>query len=220
MKNPHIHCYTRVFTAILKSAGIVTKGSISHRTVSHILMGGYVGGQVQLGFEMAEAETLTGSGDGTSHHNVQYYSWHINLKARDYESSDGAKQHVTCFLGITLSFDSSSEESIKDWNLVLDSIVDLYNCSPLGKWHGSILCTVNIFAKLVGMMTDHYAKEKKDVHMLEELKIAAVKQQLGKQKTLNSDNQELVPKFYVKYCKVISKSGGTCVWNALPLETQ
>jgi len=183
-------------------------------------MEGYVASQIQLGFEMAEAKILTGSGDGTSHHNVQYYSWHINLKASDYESSDGAKQHVTHFLGITPSFNSSSEESIKDWNLVLDSIVDLYNHSPLGKQHGSILHTVNIFAKLVGMMTDHCAKEKKDVHMLEELKIAAIKQQLGEQKILDSDNQELVPKFYAKYCEVISKSGGTHAWNALPLETQ
>jgi len=70
------------------------------------------------------------------------------------------------------------------------------------------------------MMTDHCAKEKKDVHMLEELKIAAVKQQLGEQKILDSDNQELVSKFYVKYLGVVSKSGGTHAWNALPLETQ
>ena len=111
----------------------MTKGSISRWTVSRILMEGYVASQIQLGFEMAEAETLTRSGDGTSHRNVQYCSRHINLKASDYELSDGAKQHVTQFLGITPSFDSSSEESIKDWNLVLDSIVDLYNCSPLGK---------------------------------------------------------------------------------------
>jgi hypothetical protein len=82
---------------------------------------------------MADAEALIGSGDGTSHWNVQYYSQHINLKASDYKSSGRAKQHVTHFLGITPSFDSPSEESIKDWNLVLDSIVDLYNRSPLGK---------------------------------------------------------------------------------------
>ena len=209
-----------VITAILQSAGITTKGSISRRTVSRILMEGYVASQIQLGFEMAEAETLTGSGDGTSHRNVQYYSWHINLKASDYESSDGAKQHVTRFLGITPSFDSSSEESIKDWNLVLDSVVDLYNRSPLGKRHGSLLRTVDIFAKLVGMMTDHCAKEKKDAHMLEELKMSAALQQLGEQKILDSDNQELVPKFYAKYHEVVSKSGGTGAWNALPLETQ
>jgi len=102
---------------------------------------------------------------------------------------------------------------------VLDSIVDLHNHLPLGKQHGSILHTVNIFAKLVGMMTDHCAKEKKDVCMLEELKIAAVKQQLSEQRILDSDNQDLVPKFYVKYCEVISKSGGIHAWNALPLET-
>ena len=145
---------------------------------------------------------------------------YINLKASDYESSDGATQHVTYFLGITPFFDSSSEESIKDWNSVLDSIVDLYNCSPLGKQHGSLLCTVDIFAKLVGMMTDHCAREKKDVHMLEELKKSALLQQAGEQRILDSDNQELVPNFYAKYCKVISKFGGTGAWNALPLETQ
>jgi hypothetical protein len=122
-----------VITAILKSAGITTKGFISRWTVLRILMEGYVASQIQLGFEMADAEALTGSGDGTSHWNVQYYSQHINLKASDYESSGRAKQHVTHFLGITPSFDSSSEESIKDWNLVLDSIVDIYNRSPLGK---------------------------------------------------------------------------------------
>jgi len=70
------------------------------------------------------------------------------------------------------------------------------------------------------MMADHCAKEKKDVHTLEELKKSAVLQQLGEQKILYSGNQELVPKFYVKYCDVISKLGGTGTWNALPLETQ
>jgi len=151
---------------------------------------------------------------------VQYYLWHINLKVSDYESSNRVKQHVTWFLGITPSFDSSSKESIKDWNLVLDSIVDLYNHLPLGKQHGSLLCIVNIFAKLVGMMTDHCAKEKKDVHILEELKTSAVLQQLGEQKILDSDNQELVLKFYAKYHEVISKFGGTGAWNTLPLEIQ
>src|ERR1700676_2075136 len=69
-------------------------------------------------------------------------------------------------------------------------------------------------------MTDHYAKEKKDACMLEELKMSAALQQLGEQKILDSDNQELVPKFYAKYREVVSKSGGTGAWNALPLETQ
>jgi hypothetical protein len=86
-----------VIIAILKSAGIMTKGSISRQTVSRILMEEYVASQIQFDFEMAEAETLTGSGDGTSHRNVQYYAWHINLKASDYKPSDSAKQHITCF---------------------------------------------------------------------------------------------------------------------------
>jgi hypothetical protein len=43
---------------------------------------------------------------------------------------------------------------------------------------------------------------------------------LGEQKILDSGNQELVPKFYAKYCEVISKLGGTGAWNVLPLKTQ
>jgi hypothetical protein len=103
-----------VIIAILKSARIMMKESISCWTVLCILMKGYVASQIQLGFEMAKAEILTGSGDGTSHWNMQYYAQHINLKTSDYKQSDSAKQHVTCFSGITPSFDSSSEESIKD----------------------------------------------------------------------------------------------------------
>ena len=56
--------------------------------------------------------------------------------------------------------------------------------------------------------------------MLEELKKSVVLQQLGEQKILYYGNQELVPKFYTKYHKVISKLGGTGAWNAFPLETQ
>jgi hypothetical protein len=63
-----------VIIAILKSAGIITKESISHQTVLRILMEGYVASQILLDFEMAEAETLTESRDGTSHWNVQYYA--------------------------------------------------------------------------------------------------------------------------------------------------
>jgi hypothetical protein len=70
------------------------------------------------------------------------------------------------------------------------------------------------------MITDHCAKEKKNVHMLKELKKSAVLQQLGKQKILDSDNQELVPKFYAKYHEVISNFGETSTWNTLPLKTQ
>jgi hypothetical protein len=83
------------------------------------------------------------------------------------------------------SIDSSSEESIKDWNLVLDSIVDLYNRSPLGKRHD--LFYVQLISLPNCWNDDNYcAKEKKDVHTLEELKKSAVLQQLGEQKILDS----------------------------------
>jgi hypothetical protein len=68
------------------------------------------------------------------------------------------------------------------------------------------------------MMTDHCAKEKKDVHMLEELKKSAVLQQLGEQKILDSDNQELVPKFYANIMRLFQTLvelayGMPCLWK-------
>jgi len=46
---------SRIIHATLKTAGIITKGSISRRTVSRIITEGYYAAQMQLGYEMKVA---------------------------------------------------------------------------------------------------------------------------------------------------------------------
>ena len=44
----------------------------------------------------------------------------------------------------------------------LNAITEIYNNSPLGKCSGLILKLIELLIKLMGMNTDHCAKEKKD----------------------------------------------------------
>ena len=76
---------------------------------------------------------MTFSADGTAHHSINYNFWHVNLMAEDYASNSGETEKVTRFLGIQPSLDGSSAESLKDYDTILKTVVDLFNCSPFGK---------------------------------------------------------------------------------------
>jgi len=93
------------------------------------------------------------------------------------------------------SLDDSSEQSMKDWKDTLDSVVDLFNRSSLGQCYGKFFCTVDIMAKLVGMMTDYCAKEKKGDVALEELKQEAIIQNFGEDKMVQKSTKKLLSKF-------------------------
>ncbi len=85
------------------------------------------------------------------------------MLVEDYDAQGNDKQKwATCFLGIRSARDGSSDEAIADWQLIMSDIVDLYNCSPFGKYSGGgLLQVIDILIKLTGMNTDHCAKEKK-----------------------------------------------------------
>ncbi|KAF8804555.1 hypothetical protein BYT27DRAFT_7259036 [Phlegmacium glaucopus] len=170
----------KIISAVLKSAGITTVGTISRPSISQILREGFFAAQIQLGYEIKGAERMTFSADGTSHHSINYNSCHVHLVVDDYTSPDSnLKQRVTRTFGIQSLRDGSSKEAIADWENILKKIIDLYNESPLGKRSGILLKYVDLLIKLAGMNTDHCSKEKKDARLLEELKAWAVDQHLG-----------------------------------------
>src|SRR6266545_8111854 len=114
------------------------------------------------------------------------------MLVENYGSSDSGKTCATRFLGIKPSCDGSSKEAIADWRTTITEILDLYNCSPFGKWSGGTLIgLVDILIKLTGMNTDHCAKEKKNVYEMEELKKWAVNQHLGEEAMLEKSLQEI-----------------------------
>ena len=170
-----------VVVAVLQSAGIETVGRISRPSVTRIIREGFYAGQIQLGYEMTKAKSITLSADGTSHRSINYNSRHAHLLVEDYKSQGNDKQQrATRFLGIRSSRDGSSEEAIADWKLIMSDIVDLYNHSPFGKRSGGgLLQVIDILIKLTGMNSDHCAKEKKDAQKMEELKKWAVSDEQG-----------------------------------------
>ncbi|KAF8810467.1 hypothetical protein BYT27DRAFT_7221984 [Phlegmacium glaucopus] len=212
----------KVIVAVLKSAGIKTVGSVSRTTIARIMREGFFAAQIQLGYEMQNAEGMTFSADGTGHRSINYNSRHVNLIAEDY-SGTGEKaeqQHVTCFLGIQSSLDGSSKESIKDWEKTLKAIVELYNRSPFGKRNGNLLRIVDILIKLAGMHSDHCAKEKKDAQLMEKKKEEATNQVLGEKVMLDKTEEELLPYFQQSEKAMIKAAGGKEKWKALSEEEQ
>jgi hypothetical protein len=205
-----------VITAVLHSAGITSVGSISHTSVARILREGYFAAQIQLGYEMKNARSMTFSADGTGHRSINYNSHHVHYEVEDYTlSSNNAKQRATRFLGIQSSRDGSSEEAMIDWENTLKKITDIYNGSPFGKRSGSLITFIDILIKLVGINTDHCAKEKKDARLLEELKAWAVNQRLGEDVLLEMSIEEINQLFQKAKKSTIKAVGGQWKWDAL-----
>lgn len=206
-----------VIVAVLKSAGVDVVGGISRTSVSRILREGYIAAQIQLGYEMQQTEAMTFSADGTSHRSINYVSRHVHLMAEDYSKSPdcGARHRVTRFLGIQSTKDGSSEEAIKEWESALNKIIELYNSSPLAKREGVELRFIRLLTKLVGMNSDHCAKEKKDARMLQELKNWAVEQSLGEDAIFELTTWQIDELFEKAQKEMIKNAGGKKKWDNL-----
>ncbi len=207
-----------IISTILQSAGITTVGTISRTSVSRILWEEYFAAEIQLGYEMKNTEGMTFSADGTSHRSINYNSRHVHLQVEDYafkSSDNNPKQQVTRTFGIQLSLDGSSEMAVADWENTLKRITQLYNESPLGKRSGSLLKFVDLLVKLMGMNTDHCAKEKKDAQILEELKTWAVDQHLGEEKMMEMSLEEIAEHLRKAEENMIRKAGGLHKWEIL-----
>ena len=162
---------------------------------------------------------MTFSADGTAHRSINYTSRHVNLQAESYATDHNSeKKHTTRLIGVHSALDGSSEESIKSWKELLGNIANIYNASPFGKREGHLLRVIDIFVKLNGMHTDHCAKEKKDVRLLEQEKILAVYQSLGEDQITERSNEELIPFFLEAQKSMFSLVGGKEKWNILSEE--
>jgi hypothetical protein len=150
---------------------------------------------------------MTLSRDGTTHKAIGYNSSHVNYKVDS--------QQKTRFMGIHAPMDGSSEESVKAWKDMLESITSIYNQSPLGKCTEDLLRIVDIFKKLCGMHSDHCSKEKKDARLMEKEKMAATYQSLGEEKILHTSNKELHGHFIDARKQMMKAVGGEVKWKNL-----
>ena len=158
---------------------------------------------------------MTFSADDTSHRSINYNSRHVNLKADTYEADGVKKERVTRFFGIRSTLDGSSEESVKEWDKCLNAIVDLYNRSPFGKRNGNLLTFIELLIKLVGLHSDHCAKEKKDVKLMKDKKMKAVYQSIGEEELIEISNEELKSEIKEAEKQKIKAAGGKAKWDKL-----
>jgi len=155
---------------------------------------------------------MTIGADGTTHRSIPYNAQHVHYKVT---SPENIPQQKTRLLGVNAALDGSSEESVKAWKELFGNIADIYNESPLGKRSSHLLRTIDIFLKLRAMHSDHCAKEKKDVRLLEKEKLLATYQSLGEEEILDKSNQELLPHFMDAQNQMIQSVGGEAKWSAL-----
>ncbi|TEB23235.1 hypothetical protein FA13DRAFT_1798206 [Coprinellus micaceus] len=197
-----------------KLFGMDVVGNVSCSSVARFILKGGIAAKIQVGYEISEADTFTLSGDGTSHCAINYNSCHISLKVDDHTT--GEASHKTRFLGIMPSLDGSSAESIKDWEKMLGNISDLLSCSPFAqRHHKGTLHLAGMFAKLVGVNSDHCSKEKKDAQALKAQKEDTVHQVLGEKKFSDMDDDELLPHFIKAREKMVKAVGGEDAWGNL-----
>jgi hypothetical protein len=210
-----------VICAVLKVARISVKDVVSRRTVSRVIDEGYIAAQIQLGYEMENAKSMTFSGDGTTHRATQFNARHVNYKV-ETNASDGSKitEHTTRLLGVHSALDGSSEQSVQTWKDILAGITDIYNQSPLKQREGGLFRVVDIFFKLAGVHSDHCAKEKKDAKLLEKEKASAMYQSLGEDVITESSNQDLQPAYLEARRAMIESVGGLKKWNGLSASAQ
>jgi len=164
---------------------------------------------------MQNTESMTFSADGTGHRSINYNSRHVNYKAEVYGSGSLKKQQVTHFLGIQSSCDGTSEESVRDWQELLDGIVELYNRSPFGKRSGGLLRVVDILIAHAVFHTNHCAAEKKTACLIKNLKNDAINQVLGEEAMLDKSPLELEQSMRDAEKKMIRSAGGKAKWEAL-----
>ncbi|KDR70414.1 hypothetical protein GALMADRAFT_214510 [Galerina marginata CBS 339.88] len=160
---------------------------------------------------------MTLSADGTGHKNINYNSRHVNYKVKN---SDGSVTQVTRFLGIQNSLDGSSEQAVKDWDDQLENIFTYFNNSPLAEEQNVFARLVETYTRVVGMHSDHCAKEKKDWELMKQKKIHAVHHLLGEKRVLNDSNDDLVPYFLAANDEMVEKAGGKASWEMLSEDQQ
>ena len=121
-------------------------------------------------------------------------------------------------MGLQSSADQSSEAELADWDKGFSEILAVYKNSPLGKRSKNFTQTVDLWAKMMGMNSDHCSKEKKTAHGAKEKKVDAIYQLAGEDEWLNKPSAETDIAFQKAKSEMIENAGGLSTWCKLPLE--
>ncbi|KAJ3831591.1 hypothetical protein F5878DRAFT_549340 [Lentinula raphanica] len=214
----------RLIQLIGRTFGIDIKG-MSRRTVSRVIIEGWVASKVQLAHEIKNSEGVTISQDSTSHRKQNYEAHHIIPKVPDYDelkqlqdSGDKAKliyKPRARFVSLDATLDHSSQGSIDSWKVINNKLSELFNRSPFARRLNQKFTIRDFLLALKGMCGDHANNEKATAHEIQNLKKEASIEHLGEKKINEKSPAEIVFYLAAWNAKKLEEVGGIDAWNCL-----
>jgi hypothetical protein len=157
------------------------------------------------------------SGDGTSHKHIQFESRHMMVDVPTYEDSSGTSKENR-FLGLGTALNHTSEAQLEGWKSLVREMHQLYNASPRGQ--ASPVDEQEFFVKVVGMITDHAADQKKLAFLFETIKQQMERELHGERALLLLSPLEILKMICELNEEKIQNAGGQAGWDSLPAEEQ
>ncbi|KAJ7589240.1 hypothetical protein C8J56DRAFT_1048873 [Mycena floridula] len=172
---------------VMKLFGVDCSGVMSRLTVQRIVMEGLIAAKMQLGFEIASMPDGRLFSVETRANALSQVSLSA-LIARDGDIVvDPTSKPETRFVSLQSTVDHTSETSKAGWMKDFESIIDVFNRSPLASRRNMKLNLRDFSCKLRGMMGDHAANEKKTAALLESWKEEQGVRELGEASLAHQD---------------------------------
>ncbi|KAJ7432104.1 hypothetical protein B0H11DRAFT_1890622 [Mycena galericulata] len=209
-----------IVSTVAEALGVELIGDFTARSVGRIVKEGGVMAQLQIIDELKGADHVTISSDGTSHKKLQYESRHMMLDVPTYVDDDNTPSSIKAnrFLGLGTAPNHTSEAQLQGWHDLITEMHKLYNESPRGKaepadWR-------EFFTKVVGMITDHAADQKKLAFLFQVLKQQTDRELRGERALLLLSPPQLLILICELNAEKIADAGGQEGWDSLPVDEQ
>ncbi|KAJ3726828.1 hypothetical protein C8R42DRAFT_574155 [Lentinula raphanica] len=196
--------------AVGKALGIDLVDDISDRTTRRVVRSAGIASRLQVVEAIQNSPSASISGDGTSHKNLNYESRHMAV----IDPVTGKKSIY--FLGIALAPDHTSEEQLNGWTAMVHKMYQSYQATPQGQQNP--LTEHDFYKKVLGMITDHAADQKKLANLFTELKKSMEQEEHGERAIKNVAPEILIQTITEFNIAKITAVGGPSTWDALSSE--
>ncbi|KAJ3819465.1 hypothetical protein F5880DRAFT_1616443 [Lentinula raphanica] len=198
--------------AVGKALGIDLVDDISDRTTRRVVRSAGIASRLQVVEAIQNSPSASISGDGTSHKNLNYESRHTAV----IDPVTGKKSIYFLGIGIALAPDHTSEEQLNGWTATVHEMYQSYQATPQGQQ--TPLTVHDFYKKVLGMITDHAADQKKLANLFTELKKSMEREERGERAIKNVAPEILIQTITEFNIAKITAVGGPSTWDALSSE--
>ncbi|KAJ3966877.1 hypothetical protein EV361DRAFT_1011309, partial [Lentinula raphanica] len=198
--------------AVGKALGIDLVDDISDRTTRRVVRSAGIASRLQVVEAIQNSPSASISGDGTSHKNLNYESRHTAV----IDPVTGKKSIYFLDIGIALAPDHTSEEQLNGWTATVHEMYQSYQATPQGQQNP--LTVHDFYKKVLGMITDHAADQKKLANLFTELKKSMEREERGERAIKNVAPEILIQTITEFNIAKITAVGGPSTWDALSSE--